>query len=182
MESAGSELITYYLEMTSPDQLRPARLPAEPFTVRRAQLAFPALNRFFYAEVGRAYSWMERLRWTDEQWLAWLERPNVQTWIGYVRETPAGYFELQKQSDVRNRHVDGSFVSGDAVELVYFGLLPPFVGQGVGGAMLTEAIRRAWTLDAQRVWLHTCTEDHPAALPNYQKRGFRIYDQKRGEK
>ena len=47
--------------------------------------------------------------------------------------------------------------------------------------MLTEAIRRAWALDAQRVWLHTCTEDHPAALPNYQKRGFRIYDQKRGE-
>ena len=182
MESAGSELITYYLEMTSPDQLRPARPPAEPFTVRRAQLAFPALNRFFYAEVGRAYSWMERLRWTDEQWLAWLERPNVQTWIGYVRETPAGYFELQKQSDARNRHVDGSSASGDAVELVYFGLLPPFVGRGVGGAMLTEAIRRAWALDAQRVWLHTCTEDHPAALPNYQKRGFRIFDQKRGEK
>ena len=182
MESAGSEFITYYLEMTSPDQLRPARPPAEPFTVRRAQLAFPALNRFFYAEVGRAYSWMERLRWTDEQWLAWLERPNVQTWIGYVRETPAGYFELQKQSDARNRHVDGGSASGDAVELVYFGLLPPFVGRGVGGAMLTEAIRRAWALDAQRVWLHTCTEDHPAALPNYQKRGFRIYDQKRGEK
>ncbi len=188
-KNSKNELITFYLEMTSPDQLRPARPPAEPFTVRRAQLAFPALNRFFYAEVGRAYSWTERLRWTDEQWLAWLERPTVQTWIGYVRETPAGYFELEKQPDTRNTQYairdtreDGDSPPGDSVELVYFGLLPPFVGRGVGGAMLTEAIRRAWALDAQRVWLHTCTEDHPAALPNYQKRGFRIYDQKRGEK
>ena len=89
MKSAETELITYYLEMTSPEQLRPARALADPFAVRRAQLAFPALNRFFYAEVGRAHSWTDRLRWTDEQWLAWLERPNMQTWIGYVHETPA---------------------------------------------------------------------------------------------
>ena len=181
MASAATELITYYLEMTSPDQLRPARPLAEPFAVRRAQLAFPALNRFFYTEVGRAHSWTDRLRWTDEQWAAWLRRPDLQTWIGYLRETPAGYFELEKQRDIPNRRETGDPAPAGAVELVYFGLLPPFIGRGVGGALLTEAVRRAWALGARRVWLHTCTQDHPAALPNYRKRGFRIYDQKRGE-
>ena len=172
MESDGSDVITYYLEMTSAEQLRPARSPAEPFAVRRAELAFPALNRFFYSEVGRAYSWTTRQHWTDEQWLAWLGRPGMQTWIGYVHETPAGYFELDLQREAGNAQ------KAD-VELAYFGLLPSFVGRGVGGALLTEAIRRAWALGPQRVWVHTCTLDHPAALPNYQKRGFRIYDQKR---
>ncbi len=165
METAASEVITYYLEMTSAEALRPASSPAEPFAVRRAELTFPALNRFFYTEVGREYAWTKRLPWTDDQWRAWVERPGMQTWIGYVRETPAGYFELDEQHS--------------QVELAYFGLLPSFVGRGVGGALLTEAVRRAWALGPQRVWVHTCTLDHPAALPNYQKRGFRIYDQKR---
>lgn len=158
-----TEVTTYYLEMTSPDQLRPARSPAQPFVVRRALLTYPALNRFFYEEVGRAHHWTDRLAWTEEQWRSYLDRKNLQTWIGYLRDTPAGYFELEKQEA--------------AVQLVYFGLLPPFIGQGVGGALLTEAIERAWAMDTQRVWVHTNTVDHPAALHNYQKRGFRIYDQ-----
>jgi GNAT superfamily N-acetyltransferase len=62
--------------------------------------------------------------------------------------------------------------------LSYFGLLPPFLGQGIGGALLTAAIERAWAMDARRVWVHTCTLDHPAALRNYQARGFRLYDEK----
>ncbi len=184
MESTATEVTTYYLEMTSPAQLRPARLPGHPFAVRRAELAYPALNRFFYEQVGQAHSWTDRLRWTDEQWLAWLERPQLQTWIGYVRETPAGYFELEKQDGVSRTPTDPSEAKSTTsnpdnqnVELVYFGLLPPFIGQGTGGALLTEAIRRAWAFGAPRVWVHTCTLDHPAALPNYQKRGFRIYNQ-----
>lgn len=190
MEPVTNEVITYYLEMTSAAQLRPARPPAEPFVVRRAELAFPALNRFFYEEVGRAYTWTTRLGWTEERWRAWLARPDLQTWIGYVRETPAGYFELEKQGGLASAQTTSSVAAPGAeagsvsaaentVELVYFGLLPPFIGRGVGGALLTEAIRRAWGLGAQRVWVHTCSLDHAAALPNYQKRGFRIYDEKR---
>ena len=183
MESTRTEVTTYYLEMTSPEQLRPARPPAHPFAVRRVALSYPALNRFFYEQVGRDYSWTKRLRWTDEQWQAWVERPQLQTWIGYVHGTPAGYFELEKQSGASRTRAGSEAGSATSdpdyqeVELVYFGLLPPFIGQGTGGMLLTEAIRRAWALGAQRVWVHTCTLDHPAALPNYQKRGFRIYDQ-----
>jgi GNAT superfamily N-acetyltransferase len=73
---------------------------------------------------------------------------------------PAGYFELRQ-------HEDGS------VEIAYFGLLPNFIGRGWGKYLLTRAVDTAWSLDPKRVWLHTCTLDHPAALPNYLKRGFR---------
>jgi GNAT superfamily N-acetyltransferase len=159
------EVITYYLEMLDPAELRPARPAARPFTVQQAEIPYPALNRFLYEEVGRAFTWTDRLSWSQERWLAYLDRPEQQTWIGYVSGTPAGYFELEAQPD-------------DNVELAYFGLLPPFIGQGLGGLLLTEAIRKAWQMDARRVWVHTCTLDHPVALHNYQARGFRLYDQK----
>ena len=76
------------------------------------------------------------------------------------RAAPAGYFELHAPGD-------------GAVEIAYFGLLPEFFGRGWGGHLLTRAVDTAWSLGAARVWLHTCTLDHPAALPNYLRRGFR---------
>ncbi len=160
------EVTTYYLEMVSRDQLRSAKSVDLPFTVQRAEIPYPALNRFLYQQVGAAYTWTDRLSWSEERWLAWLDRPALQTWLGYVRGTPAGYVELEAQPEGN-------------VELAYFGLLPPFVGKGLGGLLLTNAIERAWAMDAQRVWVHTCSLDHPAALHNYQARGFRLYDEKR---
>jgi GNAT superfamily N-acetyltransferase len=91
---------------------------------------------------------------------AHLANPDVSLWLLSSRGAPAGYFELR-------RHEDGS------VEVAYFGLLPEFVGRGWGGHLLTLAVREAWALRPTRVWLHTCTLDHPAALPNYLKHGFR---------
>ena len=74
----------------------------------------------------------------------------------------AGFFELEMQD-------------GGSVEIVYFGLLSRFVGRGLGGAMLTAAVQRAWDMGASRVWLHTSSLDHPHALPNYRARGFHVY-------
>ncbi len=98
----------------------------------------------------------------QEMWLAYLDRPDLETWVAYVSGTPAGYFELERQAQ------------GD-VELAYFGLLPRFIGKGLGGELLTRAITRAWDMGAERVWVHTCDLDHPQALRNYQARGFRVY-------
>lgn len=159
------EVTTYYLEITEPEAFRPVEVGDRPFTVRQAEIPYPALNRFFYHQVGRAFHWADRLVWDEEDWRAWLDRPTVQTWIGYLRGTPAGYFELEKQE-------------GGNVEIAYFGLLPPFLGQGLGGLLLSAAVQAAWDWGASRVWVHTCSLDHPAALPNYLKRGFRIYDEK----
>ena len=91
-----------------------------------------------------------------------MERPGIETWLLSVRGTPAGYIELDRQAQ--------------DVEIAYFGLIPEFIGQGLGGWLLGEGIARAWQMDApRRVWVHTCTLDGPAALPNYQARGMSIY-------
>jgi GNAT superfamily N-acetyltransferase len=118
--------------------------------------------RWLYAEVGRGYLWLDRAQWTDERIRERLADPAVSLHLLTVAGAPAGYFELE-------RHGDGS------VEIVYLGLLPEFQGRGLGRYLLTGAVEAAWALSAARVWLHTCTLDHPGALPNYLGRGFRAF-------
>jgi GNAT superfamily N-acetyltransferase len=153
---------TWYLEMRSPAQLRPAPAPQPPPALVRAEVPSPALNRFLYTSVGGAWHWVDRLAWTWERWRQWLDRPEHQTWVMYVSGTPAGYFELEKQP-------------GDDVEIAYFGVAPEFIGRKLGGWLLTRTLEQAWALGAQRVWVHTCSLDHPFALANYQARGMTVY-------
>lgn len=155
-------IITYYVEMNHPDELRPARESALVLELRQVEIPSPAYNRFLYATVGQAWAWIDRLAWSEEEWLHYLNRADLQTWVAYVQGTPAGYFELERQADAN-------------VEIVYFGLMPQFIGQGIGGQLLTLAVERAWQMSATRVWLHTCSKDHPHALANYEARGFKLY-------
>jgi GNAT superfamily N-acetyltransferase len=157
----------HHLEMTTPESLRPSPFPPD-FEVRQACIPSPELNRFFYDAVGGDWHWTDRLVWTLDDWLSYLDRPELETWIGYDRGTPAGYFELERQL-------------GPQVELKYFGLLPRFIGRGLGGALLTAAVERAWAMGASRVWLHTNTLDSPAALKNYEARGFRVFKTEKRE-
>jgi GNAT superfamily N-acetyltransferase len=161
---AETRVTIYHLEMTDPAALRPRESGRSDLEVRRAEVPLPELNRFLYTAVGGDWYWIDRLPWTYAQWLAYLDRPQLQTWVAYVAGTPAGYFELEAQA-------------GGNVEIAYFGLLRPFLGLGLGGQLLTIATRRAWEMSASRVWLHTCTLDHPGALANYLRRGFRIFRQ-----
>jgi GNAT superfamily N-acetyltransferase len=159
----------YSLEMTSPADVRPAQPRAESFRIEQARIPTPELNRFLYTAVGGDWYWIDRLDWSHAQWLAWLDRPELETWIGSLEGTPAGFFELERQP-------------GTTVELAIFGLLPGFLGRGLGGTLLTAAIERAWAMGASRVWVHTCSLDGPAALANYQARGFRLYATESKEK
>ena len=88
-----------------------------------------------------------------------LASPDIAVWECCVGDESAGYFELARQPD-------------GSVEIAYFGLIPLYIGRGLGGAMLTKAASEAWSVGANRVWLHTCTLDSPRALPNYKARGF----------
>lgn len=154
------EVVRTYLEMTAAEELRPSPVPRDPPRLDRLEECPPSFFRYLYAEVGRPYHWTDRLRWTDEQVRTHLTDPGVSLWLLSSGGAPAGYFELRRHSD-------------DSAEVAYFGLLPEFVGRGWGGHLLTLAVRAAWATGPKRVWLHTCTLDHPAALPNYLKRGFR---------
>lgn len=117
-----------------------------------------AVSRWFYGEVGRDHNWTDHSRRTDDQWQAWAER--VETWVATAGDERAGYYELRPERR--------------SVEVAYFGIVPAFQGQGLGGHLLTHALRRGFEL-APRVWLHTNTQDSRAALPNYKARGLRPY-------
>lgn len=125
-----------------------------------------SFHRFLYREVGRNYHWRDRLTWTDDQVRRYLADPAVTLHVLYVQGSPAGYFELRMEPD-------------GSVEIAYFGLLPEFIGRGLGKGLLSEAVTSAWARGARRVWLHTCTLDDPAALPNYLKRGFKPFKDER---
>ncbi len=163
------EETTYYLEMTEPGQLRPVQMDGDHVELRQAVEPRPEANRFFYTAIGADWRWVDRLSWSIEQWRQYVSQPDLETWLLYVSETPAGYFELKGGRD-------------SDIEIAYFGLLPQFVGQRLGGYLLSMAVRRAWEKGASRVWVHTSSFDHPAALANYQARGFRLYREERSLK
>lgn len=156
------QVVRTYLEMTSPEALSPAPRPDARARVERVEECPPSFFRYLYAAVGGPYHWVDRLPWTDDDVRRYLATPGVSLWVLSFAGAPAGYFELK-------RHDDGS------VEIAYFGLLPEFIGRGLGKYLLTEGVRQAWAERARRVWLHTCTLDGPAALPNYRARGFRPF-------
>jgi GNAT superfamily N-acetyltransferase len=156
------EVVRSYVELQTLGQLRGTAEPPAGFTIGLADPCPVELYRFLYSEVGRRYHWVDRLQWSDEQIQRHLARPGLTIWLMRQDQKIAGYFELE-------RHDDGS------IEISYLGLLDPFVGRGLGKYLLTVAAHQALAMDANRVWLHTCTLDHPAALPNYLARGFRQF-------
>lgn len=158
-----TEVTTWYLEMCRPDQFRPAFTKNLHLSVTRAGVPVPEFSRFLYTSVGGDWHWRDRLPWTYQQWMDYLSRPEVETWVAYISGTPAGYIELEAQS-------------ANQVEIAYFGILRQFTGQRLGGHLLSVGVERAWAMGAKRVWVHTCSLDGPYALKNYQARGFQLYN------
>jgi GNAT superfamily N-acetyltransferase len=163
--TARPGITTWYLEMTEAGQLRPAR-PVEGLEVARIDPPDPELSARMYDAVGGPWQWTDRLGWDVERWRAHLARDEVETWLGRLGGEPAGYAELVRD--------------GGEVEIASFGLLPGFPGRGLGGALLAAVTGDAWERGARRVWLHTCSLDSPAALPSYERRGFRRYHEETG--
>jgi GNAT superfamily N-acetyltransferase len=155
-----TRVVRTYLEMRSSEDLRPALLSGPEPPIERLGTCSVAFFRYLYQAVGRAYHWTDRLSWSDETIRDHLATPGVSLWVMSWQGSPAGYFELREHED-------------QSVEIAYFGLLPEFIGRGWGKYLLTRAVQSAWQMGPTRIWLHTCTLDHPAALPNYLSRGFR---------
>ncbi len=150
-----------YLEMRRPDALVRAAFPRDDAKVVRLDDPPVSLYRYLYREVGRPWHWLERRDWSDARIRDHLATAGVEIWLLSLDGVPAGFFELRRTSQ--------------ETEIAYFGLLPEFTGRGLGKALLTRAVDEAWRSAPQRVWLHTCSLDHPAALHNYRARGFVVY-------
>lgn len=154
-------MIIYHLEMRSPADLKGK--PSVPgLEINALADRDFRLNKRLYRLVGKQWQWNDKLDWSDDQWKAYAEAEDLHTWLAYFEGTLAGYFELHQQA-------------GNQVKIAYFGLFPQFIGRGLGGYLLTRAIQSAWNLGAARVWVHTCSLDHPGALGNYQARGMQVF-------
>ena len=161
--NSSQPIITTYLEMRSPGQLRPRRFKDARFQIREETERDWRFNRDLYIAVGEQWQWIDKRPWTDQQWREYAAAPALRTFAAYHGDTLAGYYELRRDTE-------------GGVEIAYFGLLPEFIGRGLGGALLTSAIEEAWSrrggVAPKRVWVHTCNFDHPKALANYQARGM----------
>ncbi|HUY35960.1 MAG TPA: GNAT family N-acetyltransferase [Pirellulales bacterium] len=152
---------TYYVEMFAPPEraVSPAK---QGFAVVYAKRPTIGYYRFLYDAVGNDWNWQSRKKLSGDALATIIHDPRNELHVLFLEGVPAGFVEL-------DRRVEGE------IEISQFGLLPEFIGQGWGEIFLRWAVDKAWSYGPKRLWLHTCTKDHPVALPNYLKAGFTIY-------
>ena len=152
-----------YLEIKSLDELKEVKEPSKDYFVELADPKDFQLNKFFYKNIGKNFHWIDRLIWTDLNWIDYISNDQLFTYIIKDKSEIAGYFELlfNKQSK--------------EAEIVYFGILQEYYGKKLGGYLLSEAIKNSFNLGCERVWVHTCSLDHKNALKNYLARGMKNF-------
>ena len=158
------EIIRNYLEIKSLDELSEVKKPNENYYLERVNPSDYQLNKFFYKQIGKSHKWVDRLEWEDNNWIEYVSNPNVFTFILKKKADIAGFFELIYHKDKFE------------IEIAYFGLLDEYLGEKLGGYMLSEAIKKSFSFNIKRVWVHTCSLDHINALQNYLSRGMKIYN------
>jgi ribosomal protein S18 acetylase RimI-like enzyme len=156
-----ADVITY-LEMTEKPARAPHPVPLAKLALLRAERCTVSFYRYLYNTVGEPWIWYLRRLWSDEKLGDHLGRPEIEVFVLYATGVPAGYYELERAAN------------GDT-ELCYFGLIPDFIGSGLGLYFLQAAVDNAWLGSTRRLWVHTSTFDHPRALGLYQRAGFRVY-------
>lgn len=157
------DVTVYYLEMLAPTH-RTVPAPRNGLSVVHVESPSVAYYRSLYDSVDKEFYWLSRRKMTDEALVAILGDPLNEMHVLHVDGTPAGFAELDRRKP-------------DEIELTQFGLTGDFIGQGLGKWFLQWTIDKAWCYGPNRFWLHTCTLDHPNALPNYTKSGFVLYKQ-----
>ena len=121
------------------------------------------LNKFFYKNIGKKHKWIDRLIWTEEQWIKYVSNKNVKTFVLKNKKDLVGFFELIIHSEKQE------------VEIAYFGILEEYQNKKLGSFLLSDAIKKSFQQNVERVWLHTCSLDHKNALNNYLARGMKIF-------
>jgi len=157
-------LVTY-LEMTAPPAQAPLPAPRADLEVRLARQPTRSFYRYLYDAVGRDWTWVVRRLLSDQELDRILADPAVEVNVLWLAGVPAGYAELDRRQP-------------PDVELAYFGLLPEFIGRGLGRWLLDWTVHHAWRRRPRRLLVNTCDLDHPRALAVYRNAGFRVYDER----
>ena len=152
-----------YLEINSIKDLNESSKVDEKFSIQYLKTPDFQINKFFYKNVGRKHNWVDRLAWTEKQWIDYVSDENVKTYILKDKNEFAGYFELILHNDKNE------------IEIAYLGLLEEYINQKIGSYLLSFAIKKSFFEKVKRVWVHTCSLDHKNALNNYIARGMKIF-------
>ena len=152
-----------YLEINSIQDLNEVIETNEDYSLNLLEPINFQLNKFFYKNIGKKHKWIDRLVWTDAQWIDYVSSEKVKTYVFKFKDDLAGFFELI------------SHIEKKEVEIAYFGLLEEFQNKKLGSYLLSQAIQRSFKGSIDRVWLHTCSLDHKNALNNYLARGMKIF-------
>jgi ribosomal protein S18 acetylase RimI-like enzyme len=156
-------IIRSYLHITSNDCPIKSRCKEKKLEVLLEEKPTPDLCKFFYKEIGKDFFWRDRLKWSEQDWLNYINNDFFKLYILKYNNKLAGYYELL---------YDPRALS---MEIVYFGIFKEFYGKGIGGYLLTDAILNSFNQKVDKVWVHTCTLDHPNALKNYLARGMKVF-------
>ena len=159
--------ITYLEQSERPNLPQAVRPPRMKVALLRAEHAPVHFYRYLYRLVGDPYHWVSRRRMDDGEIAEIIHHPDVYLYILYVDGAPAGMAEIDARKP-------------DASDLKFFGLAPDFTGRGLGRYFFSNIIDLAWSHAPKKLRLETCTLDHPAALPLYQKTGFGVTDRRKG--
>ena len=157
------EIERNYLEISSISDLNDSNTSPDGYIIEIINPADFQINKFFYKNVGKKHKWIDRLIWTEKQWIQYTTDENVKTYVLKKKEDLAGYFELIKHKDKNE------------VEIAYLGLLEEYQNKKLGSFLLSSAIKNSFSNKPKRVWVHTCSLDHKNALQNYIDRGMKIF-------
>ena len=152
-----------YLEINSIQDLIEVVKPTNDYSLNLLKPTNFQLNKFFYKNVGKKHKWIDRLVWTETQWIDYVSSKKVNTYIFKKNEDLVGFFELIDHFEKQE------------IEIAYFGLLEEYQNKNLGSYLLSQAIKKSFEKKIKRVWLHTCSLDHQNALNNYLARGMKIF-------
>lgn len=144
---------------------RPALAPLPPSDLRLVRWARPEADKYraLFRRVGEPWLWFSRLTMADEELARIIGDPRVEV------------FAVEDRAGVEIGMLELDFREPATCELAYFGLVPELAGRGHGRWLMAQTLAMAWRKDVTRVWVHTCTLDHPSALGFYQRQGFRPF-------
>ena len=157
------EIKRNYLEINSLQNLKEKNCPSENYSLNLIDPINFQLNKFFYKNIGKNHEWIDRLIWTEEQWIDYLSSERVKTYVLKFKNDLVGFFEL-----IHN-------LENQEIEIAYFGILEEYQNKKLGSFLLSEAIKVSFKNNIKRVWVHTCSLDHKNALNNYLARGMKVF-------
>ncbi len=152
-----------FLEINSLKDLNEPKTQIKGYFVKLIEPSDFQLNKFFYKNIGKKHNWVDRLVWSDKQWINYVTDENVKTYTLSKNNDLAGYFELILHKEKKE------------VEIAYLGLLENYINQKLGSYLLSSAIKNSFLEKPKRVWVHTCSLDHKNALNNYISRGMKVF-------